>query len=81
MVLSNHVGLLTCFNMIEHIMGVNVKATKPETMTEPANAKANSVKSFPVRPGVKAKGAYTAAKVSVIATTAKPTSRAPRIAA
>ena len=37
--------------------GVKVKATKPETITEPANAKANSVNNLPVRPGVKAKGA------------------------
>ena len=81
MFLSNHVGLFTCFNMIEHIMGVNVNATKPETITDPAKAKANSVNNLPVRPGVKAKGAYTAANVSVIAITAKPTSRAPRMAA
>ena len=62
-------------------MGVKVKATKPETMTEPAKARANSVNNLPVRPGVKASGAYTAASVKVMATTAKPTSRAPRIAA
>ena len=60
-------------------MGDSVSATKPETSTAPANASANSVNSRPVRPGVNASGAYTAASVSVMAMTAKPTSRAPRI--
>ncbi|MCY1529078.1 hypothetical protein D9M68_642060 [compost metagenome] len=62
-------------------MGESVSATKPETTTAPASASANSANRRPVRPGVKAKGAYTAAKVSVMATMAKPISRAPLIAA
>ena len=62
-------------------MGESVSATKPETMTEPASASANSVNSLPVRPGVKDSGANTAASVSVMATTAKPISREPLMAA
>ena len=65
----------------EHIMGESVSATKPDTTTAPANASANSTNSRPVRPGVKASGAYTAASVSVMATMAKPISRAPWMAA
>ncbi len=64
-----------------HIIGVSVSATKPETITAPASVSANSVNSRPVRPGVKASGAYTAASVSVIATTAKLISLAPFSAA
>ncbi len=62
-------------------MGESVSATSPETITAPARARANSVKSRPVRPGVKASGAYTATSVMVMATIAKPTSREPRSAA
>ena len=58
-------------------MGESDKATTPDTMTEPAKAKANSANKRPVRPGVKAKGANTATKVRVMATTAKPISRTP----
>jgi flagellar basal body rod protein FlgG len=61
---------------LEHIMGDSVSATKPETTTAPASASANSANRRPVRPGVKASGAYTAARVSVMATTAKPISLA-----
>ncbi len=64
-----------------HIIGVSVRAMKPETITAPASVSANSTNSRPVRPGVKASGANTAASVSVIATTAKPTSFAPLSAA
>ena len=60
---------------------MSVSATKPETMTAPASVSANSTNSRPVRPGVKASGANTAASVNVIATTAKPTSWAPLSAA
>ena len=42
---------------LEHIIGESVSATKPETITAPASASANSVNSRPVRPGVKASGA------------------------
>ena len=38
-------------------MGVSVSATKPDTTTAPASVTANSMKSRPVRPGVKAMGA------------------------
>ena len=62
-------------------MGESVSATKPETSTAPASASANSMKSRPVRPVAKASGAYTAASVSVIATTAKAISFAPESAA
>ena len=40
----------------EHIIGVSVSATKPETSTAPASASANSMNSRPVRPGVRAIG-------------------------
>jgi hypothetical protein len=36
--------------MREHIIGVRVRATKPEMMTDPARVKANSRKSAPVSP-------------------------------
>ena len=78
---SNQEGLGLCLKSTADIMGESVKATKPDTTTAPASAKANSVKSRPVRPGAKARGAYTATKVMVIATMANPTSRAPLIAA
>ena len=42
---------------LEHIIGVSVRATKPDTMTAPARVSANSRNSRPVRPGVKATGA------------------------
>ena len=64
-----------------HSIGVSVSATKPETITAPASVSANSPNSRPVRPGVKASGANTAASVSVIATTAKLISRTPLSAA
>jgi hypothetical protein len=64
-----------------HIIGVSVSATNPLTSTAPASVNANSPNSRPVRPGVKASGANTAASVSVIAMTAKLISRMPLIAA
>ncbi len=65
----------------EHIIGDSVRATKPDTSTAPASVRANSMKSLPVRPVMKATGAYTAASVSVIATTAKAISFEPCSAA
>ena len=62
-------------------MGDSVSAMKPDTATAPANASANSMNRRPVRPGVKASGAYTATSVKVMATTAKLTSLAPLIEA
>ena len=64
-----------------HIIGVSVSATKPDTITAPARVSANSMNSRPVRPGVKASGANTAASVIVIASTANEISRTPLIAA
>ena len=78
---SNHEGFGWCFSSLLHIMGVSVRATKPETITAPAKVRANSTNSRPVRPGVNARGANTAARVSVIATTANEISRAPLRAA
>ena len=74
---SNHEGLGWCFSSLLHIMGVSVSATKPETTTAPASVRANSTKRRPVRPGVKASGANTAANVKVIAITAKAISLEP----
>ena len=81
MPLSNQPGLGLWRSSLLLIMGESVSATKPETTTAPARASANSANRRPVRPGVKASGAYTAASVSVMATTAKPISRAPLMAA
>ena len=78
---SNQFGLGLCLSNNDDIMGDNVSATRPETTTAPASASANSVKRRPVRPGAKANGAYTATRVIVMAMMAKPTSRAPLIAA
>ena len=78
---SNQPGLALCLSSLLHIMGESVSATKPDTTTEPASASANSANKRPVRPGVKASGAYTAASVSVMASTAKPISFAPWMAA
>ena len=78
---SKRLGLGLWRSSKELIIGVSVSATKPDTRTAPASAKANSLKSLPVRPGVKAKGANTAANVMDIATMAKPISLAPLIAA
>ena len=77
MPLSNQEGFGLCFNNNALNIGERVKATTPDTKTEPAKAKANSVNKRPVRPGVKANGAYTATKVRVMATIAKPTSLEP----
>ena len=81
MVRSNRLGCGLCLSSSEHIMGVSVSATKPDTTTAPARASANSVNNRPVRPGVKARGAYTATSVAVMVMTAKPISRAPRMLA
>ena len=78
---SNQEGLGLWRSSLLHIMGVSVSATKPETSTAPASVSANSTNSRPVRPGVKASGANTAASVSVIATTAKEISFTPLKAA
>ena len=78
---SNQLGFGLCLSSSEHIMGESVRATKPDTTTAPASASANSTNRRPVRPGVNASGAYTATSVSVMATMAKPISRAPLMAA
>ena len=50
------------------IIGVMVSAMMPDRITAPASVMANSRKSDPVSPPVKASGANTAASVMVIAT-------------
>ena len=77
---SNQLRLSECLSNLEHIMGDKVRATKPDTITEPAKTKANSANKRPVRPGVKARGANTAAKVKVMDTTAKAISLEPTMA-
>ncbi len=64
-------------NSKEHIIGVRVRAMKPETRTAPASVSANSMNRRPVRPVAKASGAKTEARVSVMAITAKAISRDP----
>ena len=78
---SKRLGVALWRSSLLHIIGVSVSATKPDTTTAPASVSANSPNNRPVRPGVKASGANTAANVSVIATTAKLISRMPLIAA
>ena len=58
-------------------MGVSVRATTPEKKIDAARVMANSRKSLPVLPGMKARGTNTAMRVAVVAMTAKPISRAP----
>ena len=65
----------------EHIIGESVRAITPDTITEPASVKANSLNSEPVNPPRKPIGAYTAASVMVMETTGPTISRAPCIAA
>ena len=65
----------------EDITGESVKATTPEMKTAPARVKANSRKSDPVSPPCSPIGAYTAARVIVIAITGLTNSRAPSKAA
>jgi hypothetical protein len=78
---SNRLGAGLWRSSLLHIIGVSVSATNPDTITAPASVNANSLNSRPVRPGVNASGANTAASVSVIATTAKLISCAPLSAA
>ena len=66
---------------MELITGDKVSATTPDTTTEPASVKANSLKSAPVRPPIMPIGAYTAASVMVMAITGPTISRAPSSAA
>ena len=62
-------------------MGLRVRATTPDTSTAPARVRANSLNRAPVSPPIKAMGAYTAARVRVMAMTGRATSRAPSSAA
>ena len=64
-----------------HSIGVRVRATKPEMMTDPATAMPNSLNSRPVEPLRKASGVKTATRETVVAMTAKAISRVPLIAA
>ena len=79
--LYQRLWLLWWRSSTEHIIGVRVSATKPDTSTAPASASANSMNRRPVRPVANASGAYTVTRVMVMATTAKPISREPRSAA
>ena len=58
-------------------MGERVSAAKPDNKTAPARVIENSTKNFPIRPLANETGAYTATRVSVIATIAKLISRIP----
>jgi len=62
-------------------MGDRVRATNPEMATAPARVKANSRNSEPVRPPCRPMGAYTAARVTVMAMIGATSSRAPYKAA
>jgi hypothetical protein len=62
-------------------MGVRVRATNPEMMTDPATAIPNSLNSRPVDPLRKASGVNTATREMVVAMTAKAISRVPLMAA
>ena len=62
-------------------MGVNVRATKPDTTTAAETVRANSRKSRPVVPLMKATGTKTAATVIVMAITANAISLLPSNAA
>ncbi|MNO96108.1 hypothetical protein D3C76_877700 [compost metagenome] len=68
-------------NNSELITGDRVSATMPDTITAPARVRANSRNSVPVSPPIKPIGAYTAARVRVMAITGPAISRAPASAA
>ena len=67
--------------MKAHIIGVVVSETTMEMSTATVSVSANSVNRRPTMPPKKRSGAKTAMSESVIETTVKPTSPAPRIAA
>lgn len=73
--------MLSFFKSRAQSKGVKVRATIPETITAPAKVTANSKKICPMASWIKAMGIYTAAKVRVMATTAKPISLDPSFAA
>src|SRR5690606_23684971 len=77
----NRPWLFSARNSLEHIMGVSVSATKPDTSTALASARANSMNSLPVRPVANASGAYTVTSASDMATTATPIADEPSSAA
>ena len=65
----------------EASIGVSVSATSAENSTAAASVSPNSRNRRPFSPGRKEIGTNTATSVRVVATTAKPISRLPRIAA
>src|SRR5690554_90468 len=69
------------FNILEDIIGVKVKDTNEEIMTEPATTTPNSLNNRPVNPSRKITGINTAVNVIVVARIAKIISFAPSIAA
>ena len=54
---KRRLGRGLCRNSRALIIGVSVRATKPDTITAPARVNANSRNSLPVFPGVNAMGA------------------------
>ena len=67
--------------MSAHIIGVVVSETASEIRTATVSVSENSVNRRPTMPPKNKSGANTAISESVIETTVKPTSPAPRIAA
>ncbi len=62
--------------MRDVIIGDNVNATMPDTVTAPARVNANSVNKAPVKPPWNPIGTYTATNTMVIARIGPPSSRA-----
>src|SRR5690554_1324803 len=69
------------FNIREDIIGVKVKDTKDEIITEPATTTPNSLNNRPVKPSRKITGINTAVNVIVVARIANIISFEPSIAA
>ena len=66
---------------LEHKAGARVSAVTLEKNTAALTAIANSVNNAPIRPSINTNGTNTDISTSVVATIAKPTSRAPLNAA
>ncbi len=68
-------------NSFEASIGTSVSATRLEKATAAASEMPNSPNSRPSLPGMKEIGTNTATSTTVVATTAKPISRLPSMAA
>jgi hypothetical protein len=77
---SSSSGRLT-FNQRAHIVGVSVKLTSSDTITANAIVKPKLRMKRPTMPLMKPTGAKIATSDSVVASTARPISRVPSIAA